>query len=333
MNGREAKLRIDPRRYRVGVAFEIEPFRPTAEEYRERVDIHNAVQPAEPCNVERERNFDLMDAEAGRSSATLVARLAGRSVGLAHVREPAMYSAPGRRTLWLGVVPDARNRGIGSALHDAAEGSIRAGGGTEVLVNVRDTERRALDFCERRGFHEIEREWEMYLDLTVTDPTPLEGPPGFDVVTLPEYRRADPEWLERLWRLFDTIQAGIPASIEYTGMSLEDFRRLSIDNPDAVPEAFFIGLVGGTPVGLTTLWLNADEADTVHQDLTGVLPEYRRRGYATALKRRGIAWARDTGFRRILTSSSSLNEPMVTLNEALGFRKAAGWSFRRKQLR
>jgi GNAT superfamily N-acetyltransferase len=315
-----------------GVVVEIEPFRPDEAGYEERVDVCRDVQPNEPWNVPQERWFDRSDDEAGRASGTLMARIDGRAVGMARFRELAMYPAPGRRDLWLGVREEARGRGVGSALLGTAESVAAEGDATELLVNLSTTEPESVDFFGRRGFEEIEREWEMHLDLRSVIPETKRVSNDLEIVTLVEYRLRDPEWMERLWRLFDRIQATIPSAVEYKGMSLDDFRRISVESPGVIPEAFFVGLLDGSPVALTTLWRNAEDETTVYQDLTGVLPEHRRKGFAIAVKLRGIDWARSAGFLRILTGSSSLNTPMVTLNEVLGFRKATGWSLRRKYL-
>jgi len=64
--------------------------------------------------------------------------------------------------------------------------------------------------------------------------------------------------------------------------------------------------------------------------LTGVLPEYRRRGIATALKVKTISYAREHGFRRIFTNSD--NPAMKVLNAKLGF-VSGPWRVYRKNLR
>jgi GNAT superfamily N-acetyltransferase len=56
--------------------------------------------------------------------------------------------------------------------------------------------------------------------------------------------------------------------------------------------------------------------------LTGVRREYRRQGVATALKVQTIAYAKQHGFREIVTKTA--NPAMLSLMEKLGFQHESG---------
>ena len=55
--------------------------------------------------------------------------------------------------------------------------------------------------------------------------------------------------------------------------------------------------------------------------MAGVLPQYRRRGIATALKIQGVRYAPAAGFKVMVTSTSSVNVANIAVNERLGFRQ------------
>ena len=81
---------------------------------------------------------------------------------------------------------------------------------------------------------------------------------------------------------------------------------------------------GGEVVGHTQLLFPA-EGDEVYQWDTIVLPTHRGHALGLALKVATMQQAADLleGRRRITTYNAAGNEPMIRVNEALGFRQIA----------
>ena len=52
---------------------------------------------------------------------------------------------------------------------------------------------------------------------------------------------------------------------------------------------------------------------------TGILPEHRRKGFGKMLKEWQISYAREHGFKVIVTNMRKSNSPIIRLNEKLGF--------------
>ena len=63
---------------------------------------------------------------------------------------------------------------------------------------------------------------------------------------------------------------------------------------------------------------NDDDTRAEH-GLTAVDREWRRRGLATALKRRQLAWAAANEIRELVTWTQTGNEGMRSVNEQLGY--------------
>ena len=86
-----------------------------------------------------------------------MARVAGRRVGGATIAfdTPGLTMLEGRRdlsVLWdLRVAPDARGRGIGSALFERVEAWAEANGCCQLKVETQNTNVRACDFYARHG--------------------------------------------------------------------------------------------------------------------------------------------------------------------------------------
>ena len=57
----------------------------------------------------------------------------------------------------------------------------------------------------------------------------------------------------------------------------------------------------------------------------GVLPNYRRKGIATALKHTGLTWAKNQGYEWIRTDNVATNEGMLSINIRVGFKFMPAW--------
>ncbi len=88
----------------------------------------------------------------------------------------------------------------------------------------------------------------------------------------------------------------------------------------------------GCFVGLSNLLATAEEPVVLDQGLTGVLPEYRGRGMAMALKLLTVAYARGRGHKEIRTWNNTRNRPVRRINEVMGFAKEPVWIVFQKQL-
>lgn len=98
------------------------------------------------------------------------------------------------------------------------------------------------------------------------------------------------------------------------------------------PEGVFVAVApDGGWVGLSELHLPiATRPGTLHNGLTGVLPEWRGHGVALALKLAAARAALERGFTHSRTGNHSVNRPMLAVNGRLGFvREGARITLRR----
>jgi GNAT superfamily N-acetyltransferase len=303
---------------------EIAPFDGTEPAYRRRVALLKEAQPEEPWSLEGQRAADARDAAAGRPVCAFFAVADGEVQGFARAQLDSDVPVPGRRRLWVVVAHRARRRGLGTALVQAVGEAAASQGATEFHVSTSLAEPDGLAFARARGFREVEAEVELHLDLASFEAPPV--PSGVEAVGLAGLRSGYPDWFERYYRLHTAVEAEVPWALGYAVPGRDDFRAVHIDATEALAEGTAIAVADGEWVGLCELWRSGDDTHTAYEELTGVLPAYRRRGLGTALAGAAARWSRGHGYRRLLTSTSTRNTPMQALAARLGFRVAGRWS-------
>ena len=118
----------------------------------------------------------------------------------------------------------------------------------------------------------------------------VEAPQGIEITTL----AARPDLVEGIHAVAKVALPDIPHGDQpIIAGTLEEFRVRDIDRPGMPQDAFMLALDAGsdTVVGYASLLMVPGRADVAWHDMTAVLPEYRGRGIAKALKRATIAWA------------------------------------------
>jgi GNAT superfamily N-acetyltransferase len=117
----------------------------------------------------------------------------------------------------------------------------------------------------------------------------------------------------------------------YRELALEAFEDMPLPGELAVseedwerswvtwPEGSFVALAGGEIVGYAGLVSWPGDATRAEHGLTVVRRAWRRRGLATALKARELAWASSTGIRALVTWTQRGNEALQGVNERLGY--------------
>jgi GNAT superfamily N-acetyltransferase len=233
----------------------------------------------------------------------LLAEVDGRVVGSGIA---GRSDSAGRGFVAPRVVPEARRRGVGTALLAPLAEHIKTLGLERVGTHVDDDGSRA--FAERFGFEEIDRQVEQVRRLdTVPEPTP--APDGVQLVTVAER----PELLQAAYPLGQEGWADF-ATAEAVTISLEDWLR----DEATLPEGSFVALADGEIVGFSGLCRH-DDRSVAEDGLTVVARDWRRRGLALALKTRELAWAAANGYREVVTWTQRGNDAMRALNEALGY--------------
>jgi GNAT superfamily N-acetyltransferase len=223
---------------------------------------------------------------------------------------------------WIGVRPDRRGRGTGSALYDLAERHARTIGVQRLTVEV-DDDPDGRRFVEARGFEPLSAEIVSALDPRVVELGELDGllaatsAAGFDLKTLQAMAGRGDD----LAAFYEAAGAWPPGGGEANRISADDLWRYIFLRPELSWDGSFVVLdERGRLVSLASLVVDP-ERGRAENDWTATLPERRGRRLALLAKLASIRWARDAGIREIVTANDDDNMPMLALNQRLGYRR------------
>lgn len=278
--------------------------------------IRNAVAPAFATSA-----ADEADAKAWyREHLELVASLDGEPVGAALVAlEPGRESRRAAH-LDIAVLPAWRRRGAGGDLFRAASAWARERGLEALESWTCDDDPDGLGFATRRGFAPVQREGRLALDLAGLEPPPVAAPADVTIVTLAER----PDLLGELHAIACEAFPEIPGEEDVIPPGLDEWRDAYMGGAGDSPEATFVAVERGSPVGYAKLHLSDARPGVALHDITAVRRDHRRRGIAGALKAAEIAWAIAAGYERLETANEARNEPIRRLNDKLGYRELPG---------
>lgn len=286
---------------------------------------------SEPITAERMRQR-LRDQTAQFRARMVAIDATGHIVGYGQtVRNE--WLAPGVFWVHIVVVPELRRQGIGSYLYSAISEMLVAQGATTLMGEAREAFPEALAFALHHGFHVERHIFESTLPLadfdesrfsTALDTAQAAGVHFFtlaDVGDTLDARRA-------LHTLEQTVARDIPGGSETSTRPFDAYLRDVCAAPSYRAECQFVAAVGPTDaahwVGLASLEYLVN-ANAMYNGTTGVLPAYRGRGIALALKLLSIRTARRYGVDYIRTNNDALNAPMLAINRKLGYQPQPGY--------
>ena len=249
-----------------------------------------------------------------RETAWFLASLDGRDVGAA-IGVGGWHSPEGVARGEIRVAPDARRRGVGSALLGVVSDWARALGYVELTGPVKEVDEGSLQWTARRGFAEVGRNSVLALDLTAIDAPAVVAPEGIEIVAWAERPDAAPGMYEVAKEAYPDVPGEEDAEME----PFEQWLSMDMQGSGDRPEATFVAVAADEVVAYAKLSLSLARPTVAMHDMTGVKRAWRGRGIAGALKAAEIAWAKDNGYVRLETQNEERNEPIRRLNQRHGY--------------
>jgi GNAT superfamily N-acetyltransferase len=271
------------------------------------LDLYNDVYVRRRVSAERAASWSL----AALASIDLLVSIDGIDVGSASA--VLTSSQPNHAFTVLGVLPEHRGRGAGTALYEAVSTWAAEQGLDTIEARAESDDEASLAFAKRRGFVEAWHERGFQLDLREAAPS-VPPPAGIEIVQL----AGRPELANALYDVALEAEPDVPSNEDWQPPTREEYVESNIGRPGSV---IVVALDAGDAVGYATLTVH--EGKGTHA-FTAVKRAARGRGIARALKAAQIAWAKEQGLTHLSTTNEQRNAPMIRVNESLGYREVPG---------
>jgi mycothiol synthase len=313
-------------------AYSIRPFRDPDYEAEARID--REVDPMHAHTAEEIRHWTEAGASVpGRLNFKLVVedRESGKVVAYGALQHWASSYHPQKFWVGIGVETSHRGQGIGRELYTRLEQEALARKVLCLWSGAREDDARSVRFLGQKGFAPVRKTWLSRLDLAnanltgFPDRTRTLSDIGIRISTIQEEGPARQEVREGLYRLSALAAADAPRVGDYTPVTFEEFAAFDLDGPGNIHEGTFVACKGPDFVGMSSLEREQSRPDTLRVGFTGIHPRFRGLGIASELKRRAVEYARERGYRYLVTANDSLNRPIWAINEKLGFRQEVVW--------
>lgn len=239
----------------------------------------------------------------------------------------APWTEPGSLIYTLVVDPAFRRNGVGNALYNTLLQWAVEVKASRLIGFMKETDERSLAFAEGRNHVKERHSFESVLDLasfdggTLVESIKEAERTGIQFITLADEPGEASE--RKLHELYKITHPDIPG---YSGDFpwFEEWKKWSIEQNGVRPEWIHIAKDGDRYIGVVTLQQN-EQTRAMYHEYTGVLPEYRGRRIALALKMLGVQTAHACGVPYLKTHNDSMNGPMLRINrDLIGFRAEPG---------
>lgn len=252
-----------------------------------------------------------------------IAEQADEVVAACMLTQDQIFSHPGWYFFNIWVKPAFQKQGIGSKLFDVLTERVSALKPKQLQCSTSEKSVESIRFLEKRGFKESHRNFESRIELSqfATEnyarvEAQLEKS-GIRLHNLNDLK--DPDCRQQIYDLQTILEREVPGADQHPGMSFVDFWA-NADRDMPTGEFFSVAVKNGNYIGLH-FGSCPPGSEWFMVRVTGVLPEFRSLGVATALKARGLKYAKQKGFPGAFTWNDSRNQPILALNTKFGFQR------------
>lgn len=262
--------------------------------------------------------------------ARFVVTRADRRVGYAMTERPRWEMQPERYgTVGGNLIPEERTTATLGAVFEAMEERVVADGALILTLNAHEDDPLRIETAMRRGYTEARRSrrWELdvlgnrdkLLAMTEESRSRMKKE-GVRMLTLAD--DDDPKVIEKIWRLSEEAGDDVPTTEPRVPEEMASYTRW-VNAPEIHRDRFWIARIGDDVVGVSVLGYPPVRG-IVGTEWTATARSVRGRGIARALKCETLAQAIALGVDRVRTGNDAANDPILHINETMGYRLIPG---------
>jgi GNAT superfamily N-acetyltransferase len=241
----------------------------------------------------------------------------------------AFHHPDGAQSGGVSVARAHRGKGIGSSLLAVIVDEAIRRKAPRFLAGASEAHPDALAWAAKRGFREIGRRIESYVELSSFDPAQFRARAdnvrgsGITLKTIDEIldgrdgESRDP-FIRALYAAETPMWEDIPWATPTPHWPYDRFRQMGFESGQMLADVSIVAYDGETIAGFTMTGKRHPRDG--YTWMTGVGRDYRGRGLATAIKVEALSRAKANRLRAMLTTNDEPNKAMREVNAKLGYR-------------
>jgi GNAT superfamily N-acetyltransferase len=292
-------------------------------------DVDTAVRPGSPRDPQV-YEYWWAQPDENRVYTRFVVSRGDRRVGYASAEHPRWDVQPERYgTVDGNLIPAERTRAALDTIFGSMEQRVIADGAKILSAWSNEDDPLRIQTLLGRGYKEDRhsRRWELDLVANrekllamIEESRARMKKEGIRMLTLAD--DDDANVIEKIWRLSEEAGDDVPTTEPRVPEEMASYTRW-VNAPEIHRDRFWIARVGEDVVGVSVLGYPPVRG-IVGTEWTATARSVRGRGVARALKCETLAQAIALGVDRVRTGNDAANDPILHINETMGYRLIAG---------